>query len=78
MGRPRSISCFVQATSTFFQPVIWHCRKAARVIFDLEDRPNEKSMRDIAAIWAPHRGTAARLLWAYYAVLKDGREILPL
>lgn len=53
-------------------------QEAAKVMFKLDTRPNEKTMRAMAEGWAPHRGVAARLLWAYYAVLKDGREILPI
>lgn len=44
--------------------------------FDLPQRPDARTARDMAVIWAPWRGVAARLLWAYYAVLK-GREVTP-
>lgn len=43
----------------------------------LEARPDEKLCRDIAAAWAPWRGVAARLFWAYYAARRDGREGAP-
>ena len=52
-------------------------QEAARVMLAEDRRPDEKRMREIARDWSPHRGVAARLLWAYYAVLKDGRDILP-
>lgn len=40
----------------------------------LKVRPEEKLCREIAAAWAPWRGVAARLFWAYYAARRDGRE----
>jgi DNA-3-methyladenine glycosylase II len=50
-------------------------QEAAKVLFDLETRPNEKEMRVIAADWSPWRAVAARLLWAYYRVLKNREGI---
>ncbi|WP_151717569.1 DNA-3-methyladenine glycosylase family protein [Gemmobacter serpentinus] len=44
-----------------------------RLLFEQENRPNEREMRAIAAAWSPWRAVAARLLWAYYHVAK-GRE----
>lgn len=41
-------------------------QEAAKRLFDLPDRPKEKPFREMALDWAPHRGVAARLLWAYY------------
>ena len=38
---------------------------------DLDGRPNWREMDRIAEPWRPWRGTAARLLWRYYRVLKD-------
>ncbi len=34
-------------------------------------------MRTIAAAWAPWRGVAAKLFWAYYKAVRDGRAALP-
>lgn len=45
-------------------------QKAAKGILGLHKRPNEKEMRLIAMDWAPWRAVAARVLWAYYRVLK--------
>lgn len=42
-----------------------------------ETRPNAVDLRAMAEIWSPWRGVAARLFWAYYAVLR-GREAAPL
>jgi DNA-3-methyladenine glycosylase II len=43
-------------------------QEAARRLFALEARPNEKQMRQIASDWSPWRSVAARILWAYYRV----------
>jgi DNA-3-methyladenine glycosylase II len=45
-------------------------QEAARVLLDLEERPKEKQMKIIAADWSPWRSVAARVLWAYYRVVK--------
>lgn len=39
----------------------------------LSERPGEKALAHLAQAWAPWRGVAARLFWAYYRVIK-GRE----
>lgn len=44
----------------------------------LADKPPVKDLDIIAADWAPHRAIAARLFWAWYRVLKQGREVMPL
>jgi len=51
-------------------------QKAVEHALDLEDRPSEKQLRDIAAAWSPYRGSAARLMWAYYAQLKNRQGIV--
>lgn len=50
---------------------------AVRIAFGLDARPAEKPCRAIAEAWAPWRGVAARLFWAYYAAVKDGRDVVP-
>jgi len=40
-------------------------------------RPDAAALRKLAEDWAPWRGVAARLFWAYYAAIK-GREAAPL
>lgn len=42
----------------------------------LETRPAEKALTRIAESWAPWRGVASRLFWAYYREIK-GREAAP-
>lgn len=50
-------------------------QEAARLLYDLEGRPNERAMRAMAAKWTPYRSVAARLLWAYYRVAKQREGI---
>lgn len=54
-----------------FAPGDLALQEAARVLYDLPDRPKEKAFRAMAQAWAPWRSVAARLLWAYYRVEKD-------
>jgi len=48
-------------------------QESARLLFALEARPAERSLREMATPWGPWRAVAARLLWAYYRHAK-GRE----
>jgi DNA-3-methyladenine glycosylase II len=50
---------------------------AAQWAFGLDERPNAAALLAMAERWRPHRGTAARLLWAYYKVVKDTRSGMP-
>ncbi len=45
-------------------------QEGARMLLGLDDRPTERQLRTLAEAWSPHRGTAARLLWAYYGAAK--------
>lgn len=45
-------------------------QEAARHAFGLPARPKPAELAVMAEAWRPWRGVAARLLWAYYAVLK--------
>lgn len=56
-----------------FAPGDLALQEAARILFELEARPSEKELREMSEAWAPWRGVAARLLWAYYKEAK-GRE----
>ena len=53
-------------------------REAVRHAFEMAERPPEKDLRMIATKWAPYRGIASRLFWAYYAKLKGRGKGLPL
>jgi DNA-3-methyladenine glycosylase II len=46
-------------------------QEAAKGLLGLENRPNERDMRVLAADWSPWRSVAARVLWAYYRVMKS-------
>lgn len=54
-----------------FAPGDLALQESARLLFDLEKRPTEKEIRVMSQDWAPWRGVAARLLWAYYHVAKQ-------
>lgn len=56
-----------------FAPGDLALQESARMLFDLEARPKERALRQMAEAWSPWRSVAARLLWAYYHVDK-GRE----
>ena len=54
-----------------FAPADLALQEAARLLFELPDRPREAGLRRMAQAWSPWRAVAARLLWAYYRVAKD-------
>ena len=58
-----------------FAPGDLALQEAARMLFDLPERPKERPFRQMAEDWAPWRAVAARLLWAYYHVVKDREGI---
>ena len=58
-----------------FAPGDLALQEAARDLFGLVERPNEKALRTMAVAWSPWRGVAARLLWAYYRVMKQREGI---
>ncbi len=50
-------------------------QEAARMIFDMEDRPADKALRLQAEAWSPWRSVAAKLFWKYYHVAKEREGI---
>lgn len=58
-----------------FAPGDLALQEAARILFDLPERPRERPFREMAGAWAPWRSVAARLLWSYYRVAKDREGI---
>ena len=44
---------------------------AAQRALDLAERPTAEELREIGDRWRPWRGVAARMLWAYYAAVKQ-------
>ncbi|MBE0414895.1 MAG: DNA-3-methyladenine glycosylase 2 family protein [Yoonia sp.] len=58
-----------------FAPGDLALQEAARMIFDLPDRPKERALRDMAQGWSPWRSVAARIMWAYYGQSKQREGI---
>lgn len=48
-------------------------QEAAKVLYDLPERPTPAALIDLGEPWRPWRSVAARGLWAYYRLAK-GRE----
>lgn len=46
---------------------------AAQRLMGLEERPAPADLLELAEVWRPWRGVAARLLWSYYAVSKPAK-----
>ncbi|MCR8549747.1 DNA-3-methyladenine glycosylase 2 family protein [Salipiger sp. P9] len=58
-----------------FAPGDLALQEAARLLFDLPERPKERTLREMAEAWSPWRSVAARVLWAYYHVAKQREGI---
>lgn len=54
-----------------FAPGDLALQEAARILYELPERPKEKAFGVMAQDWAPWRSVAARLLWAYYRISKN-------
>ncbi len=54
-----------------FAPGDLALQEAIRIAFRLDERPTEREAHLIAMRWKPWRAVAARLLWAYYKVVKS-------
>jgi DNA-3-methyladenine glycosylase II len=50
---------------------------ACQMAMGLDAKPGAKELSAIAERWRPWRGVAARMLWAYYKVVKDKRSGAP-
>ena len=59
-----------------FAPGDLAIQEAAKLLFDLPERPNERTLRKMADAWSPWRSVAARLVWAYYASTKQKDGII--
>lgn len=62
---------FALGRADVFAPGDLALQEAAKGLFGLENRPTEKALRAMAEAWSPWRSVAARILWAYYRVLKS-------
>lgn len=58
-----------------FAPGDLALQEAARILYDLPERPREKALRGMAERWSPWRSVAARMLWAYYRLEKQREGI---
>ena len=58
-----------------FAPGDLALQEAVRILWEMEARPSEKALHQMAEDWSPWRGVAARLLWAYFRVAKDREGI---
>jgi DNA-3-methyladenine glycosylase II len=58
-----------------FAPGDLALQEAARILFDLSERPKDRDLRQMAEDWSPWRSVAARALWAYYRIAKDREGI---
>ncbi|SFC37202.1 DNA-3-methyladenine glycosylase family protein [Tropicimonas isoalkanivorans] len=58
-----------------FAPGDLALQESVRMLFELDGRPSEKALREMACAWSPWRGVAARLLWAYFRVAKSREGI---
>ncbi|HLQ18366.1 MAG TPA: DNA-3-methyladenine glycosylase 2 family protein, partial [Tabrizicola sp.] len=66
---------FALGRADVFAPGDLALQEAARLLFELETRPSEKVLREMAAAWSPWRSVAARILWAYYRVARQREGI---
>lgn len=66
---------FALGRADVFAPGDLALQEAARVLFDLPERPSERALRAMAEAWSPWRSVAARILWAYYRVAKEREGI---
>ncbi len=58
-----------------FAPGDLALQEAAKLLFDLPERPKDTVLRGMAVDWSPWRAVAARALWAYYRVAKSREGI---
>ena len=66
---------FALGRADVFAPGDLALQEAARILFDLPERPGERAFRQMAEAWSPWRAVAARTLWAYYRVAKTREGI---
>lgn len=51
-------------------------RKGVEQALSLAQTPSQTETEQIASHWSPYRASAARLIWAYYAVMKQREGIV--
>ena len=58
-----------------FAPGDLALQEAARLAYGWKKRPDSERLEKYARQWAPWRGVAARLLWHYYAQIREARKL---
>ena len=66
---------FALGRADVFAPGDLALQEAARLLFDLPERPKDRAFRAMAEAWSPWRAVAARTLWAYHRVAKTREGI---
>ena len=51
-------------------------KESARLLFSLDERPNEGELRVLSKKWSPWRSVAALLLWDYYGFTKNREGVV--
>lgn len=69
---------FCAGRADVFAPGDLALQIAAQMALDLDERPDAKALAAIAERWAPWRGVAARMLWAYYRVARQAKSGAPI
>lgn len=67
---------FAMGRADMFAPGDLALQEAAKVLFDLDARPDAKTLARMAQDWSPWRSVAARALFAYYRVIKNREGVL--
>lgn len=62
---------FALGHADVFAPADLALQEGVRMLWDLPERPKERSLRQMADAWSPWRAVAARILWGYYHVRKQ-------
>lgn len=66
---------FALGRADVFAPGDLALQEAAKLIFDLDERPTERVLRGMSIDWSPWRSVAARIMWAYYKQSKQREGI---
>lgn len=61
---------FYAGHADVFAPGDLALQEAIRLAFGLDQRPSTRDLAQMAQQWSPWRAVAARLLWAYYRIVK--------
>jgi DNA-3-methyladenine glycosylase II len=62
---------FCMGRADAFAPGDLALQEAAKVLFELAERPSAPALEEMSLAWSPWRAVAARMLFAYYRVIKS-------